>query len=88
MEWQLFRFLSWVLLPPLATLIFYYLIHRVGATTFSQVNYIIPVFGAAWGILFLHEVPDWRMPTALVLVLSGIFIVSRATKNKARNIET
>jgi len=71
----------------LATLIFYYLIHRVGATTFSQVNYIIPVFGAAWGILFLHEVPDWRMPTALVLVLSGIFIVSRTAKNKARNIE-
>lgn len=71
----------------LATLIFYYLIHRVGATTFSQVNYIIPVFGAAWGILFLNEVPGWRMPTALVLVLSGIFIVSRTAKNKARNIE-
>ena len=71
----------------LATLIFYNLIHRVGATTFSQVNYIIPVFGAAWGILFLNEVPGWRMPTALVLVLSGIFIVSRTAKNKARNVE-
>ena len=64
----------------LATLIFYYLIHRVGATTFSQVNYIIPVFGASWGILFLNEVPGWRLPTALALVLSGIFIVSRTAK--------
>ena len=69
----------------IATLIFYYLIHRVGATTFSQVNYIIPVFGAAWGILFLNEAPDWRLPTALVLVLSGVFIVSRAAKNKSQN---
>ena len=72
----------------LATLIFYYLIHRVGATTFSQVNYIIPVFGAVWGILFLNEVPGWRLPTALVLVLSGVFIVSRTAKTKAQNIET
>ena len=71
----------------LATLIFYYLIHRVGATTFSQVNYIIPVFGASWGILFLNEVPGWRLPTALALVLSGIFIVSRTAKNKSQNIK-
>ena len=71
----------------LATLIFYYLIHRVGATTFSQVNYIIPVFGAAWGILFLNEVPGWRLPTALVLVLCGVFIVSRTTKNKSCKLE-
>ena len=71
----------------LATLIFYYLIHRVGATTFSQVKYIIPVFGAAWGIIFLNEVPGWRLPTALVLVLTGIFIVSRTAKNKSSNIE-
>ena len=66
----------------LAALIFFYLISQLGANRFAQVNYIVPVLGALWGILFLGEVLSWRLIAALALVLISISIV-RPNRSKS-----
>lgn len=66
----------------LAALIFFYLISQLGANRFAQVNYIVPVLGALWGILFLGEVLSWRLVAALALVLISISIV-RPSRSKS-----
>ena len=59
-------------------LLFFHLISRVGATIFAQVNYLIPLVGAFLGVVFLGEALNWQLISALVLVLSGISIVTLA----------
>ena len=59
-------------------LLFFHLIRRVGATIFAQVNYLIPLVGAFLGVVFLGEALNWQLNSALVLVLSGISIVTLA----------
>lgn len=59
-------------------LLFFHLISRVGATLFAQVNYLIPLVGAFLGVVFLGEALNWQLISALVLVLSGISIVTLA----------
>ena len=59
-------------------LLFFHLIRRVGATIFAQVNYLIPLVGAFLGVVFLGETLNWQLISALVLVLSGISIVTLA----------
>jgi drug/metabolite transporter (DMT)-like permease len=59
-------------------LLFFHLIRRVGATIFAQVNYLIPLVGAFLGAVFLGEALNWQLISALVLVLSGISIVTLA----------
>jgi drug/metabolite transporter (DMT)-like permease len=59
-------------------LLFFHLIRRVGATIFAQVNYLIPLVGAFLGVVFLGEALNWQLISALVLVLSGISIVTLA----------
>jgi len=44
------------------------------------VNYIVPVLGALWGILFLDEMFSWRLTAALALVLLSVNIVRRPSK--------
>ncbi len=60
----------------LAVLIYFHLISRMGATVFSQVNYIIPVLGVGWGILLLGERPGWQETTALTCILLGLLLVN------------
>lgn len=61
----------------LAILLFFWLIRRLGASTFSQINYLIPVLGGLWGIWLLNEPFSWRLSGALLLVLSGIYLVQK-----------
>jgi drug/metabolite transporter (DMT)-like permease len=64
----------------LAMLIFFYLIAQLGVNRFAQVNYIVPVLGALWGMVFLGEPFSWKLAIALGLVLLSINIVrSRPT---------
>lgn len=60
-----------------ATLIYFKLLQRLGATTLSQINYLIPIVGFTWGVLVLGEQPGWRAGIALALVLTGIALVNR-----------
>jgi drug/metabolite transporter (DMT)-like permease len=72
--------LVWLGLFPtaLATILYFHLIRKLGATTFSQVNYLVPVLGTLWGITLLGERPGWPALVALAMVVTGVAFVSRA----------
>lgn len=61
----------------LATLVYFRLVRNLGAGKLSQVNYLIPILGAMWGILFLGERLAASTLVALAMVLAGVAIVSR-----------
>ena len=61
----------------LATITYFYLIEELGAGTASTTVYLIPVVGVILGNLILGEQVTTSMMMALVLILSGIFIVNR-----------
>ncbi len=64
----------------IAVLIYFRLVKQLGAGKLSQVNYLIPVLGAAWGMLFLGERFNPSTFVALAMVLVGIAIVSGRRK--------
>ena len=59
----------------IAALIYFRVIKTLGATVFSQINYVIPILGAIWGILFLGEFLRWNVFVALGMVLLGIYLI-------------
>ena len=59
----------------LAALIYFRLINTLGATTFSQLNYAVPVLGGLWGALLLGETLKLTMLVALAMVLTGVYFV-------------
>lgn len=60
-----------------ATVMMFVLIERQGPSYFSQVNYLVPVFGVLWGILVLGERPGWSAMAALILILGGMAVARR-----------
>ena len=44
----------------LAALIYFRVIRNLGAVTFAQINYLIPVLGSVWGVIILGEALGWR----------------------------
>ncbi len=61
----------------IATLMYFRLIFSLGATTFSQINYLIPMLGVVWGALILSEQPGLREALALALILTGVGLVNK-----------
>ncbi len=80
-DWSMGAFIPIVLLgifpTAIATLLYFHLINRLGATTFSQVNFLIPLLGSLIGIVFMGEPAHWRIGVALVLISLGIMLVRR-----------
>mgnify|MGYP002631750904 CR=1 FL=1 len=65
------------LLPTgLATLVYFRLIEVRGASFFSFVNYLNPVFGVVWGALLLAEIVELQAIIALGLILAGVAIAN------------
>lgn len=60
----------------LATLIYFHLVEKRGASFFSFVNYLNPVFGVFWGALLLAEVVTVQAVAALALILAGIAVAN------------
>ena len=58
----------------IATLLLFALVRRQGAAFFSQINYLVPPFGVAWGAALLAERPSPNAYVALALILLGIAI--------------
>ena len=56
----------------LAFLLYYRLIYRVGPALASTVTYLIPVFGAVFAWLFLHEPITVQMVAAGALILGSV----------------
>jgi len=68
----------------LATLMYFWLIKRLGASTFSQINYLIPILGGLWGVWLLGEPFSWKLFGSLTIVLYGIYLVQKSN-SKSRN---
>ena len=60
-----------------AALIYFYLIRTVGAAIFSQVNFLTPAIGVAFGMVFLGERPGADAWGALALIALGVWLVTR-----------
>ena len=61
----------------IATLMYFRLINSLGATTFAQINYLIPMMGVGWGALILHEQVGIREAAALAMILVGVALVNQ-----------
>lgn len=60
----------------LAYLLYFWLIHHVGATRTSLVTYLLPCTALMWGVLFLHERVSWNALAGLALVLFGTMVTN------------
>lgn len=60
----------------LAYVLFYRLMSRIGSTRTLAVLYLIPVFGALWGLLFLGEPVTLAMAGGCVVILAGVALTT------------
>lgn len=60
----------------LASMMYYWLLTRVGATRVLLVTYLLPGFALLWGALFLREPVTLLALAGLALVLAGIAVTS------------
>ena len=63
-----------------AYLLYFGLIHRVGAVKTSTVTFLVPIFGVLWGYLFLAESIPLRAWLGLILILLSVALVLRGKK--------
>jgi drug/metabolite transporter (DMT)-like permease len=66
-----------VLQTALATVLMLAIIQRQGASFFSQINFLVPLIGVAWGMLILSERPAVNALAALAMVLAGLALARR-----------
>jgi drug/metabolite transporter (DMT)-like permease len=54
-----------------AYILYFRLIANAGPARAIAVSYLVPVFGLAWGAIFLGEIPTGRMLGACAVILLG-----------------
>lgn len=59
-----------------AYLLYYNLLHAVGATRAVMVTYVFPVVGVTLGVVFLGEMADWHLLIGAALVVASIAVVN------------
>ena len=59
-----------------AYLLFYNLLHSVGATRTTMVTYVFPIVGVTLGVLFLNELADWHLLAGAALVVASLAVVN------------
>jgi drug/metabolite transporter (DMT)-like permease len=67
-----------VMQTAIGTLLMLGIVARQGASFFSQINFLIPLFGVMWGALILAERPSPNAVAALALILAGVAVARRA----------
>ena len=67
-----------VLCTGTAYVVYYRLIHRIGATRAATVTYLVPLFGVFWAWLVLGEPVTARMALSGALILGGVALTQRA----------
>lgn len=60
-----------------ANLLYFYLVPRLGAGRMSQINFLVPAFGAIIGLVFLNEPYHHSLLVALGLIMAAVALVSR-----------
>ena len=63
----------------IGSLIYFRVLKAVGATTFAQINYAIPILGSIWGVIILGESLELRVLVALGFVLCGVYLIQSRT---------
>jgi len=66
-----------ILCTAIAFLIYFKLIKEVGTIKVLTVTYLMPVFGIFWAFIILGEKPDTSMILGLVIILVGIYLISK-----------
>src|SRR4249919_2970488 len=66
-----------LLCSAVAYLLYYRLIADVGPTRALTVAFLMPMFGMAWGALFLGETITWPMIVGCALIVAGTTAVLR-----------
>lgn len=67
-------------------ILFVTLIHRAGATFTALSNYLVPLFGAIFGVVLMNDPVRWNMVLALIVILSSVmFPMLRACFKKQRH---
>nr|WP_319385481.1 DMT family transporter [uncultured Roseibium sp.] len=69
----------------MATLIYFQLVPRLGATRMSQVNFAVPVGGALIGATVLSESLATHQVAALGVIMVAIFLVTKKRRPKRRD---
>lgn len=67
----------------LATWLILVIIGRQGASFLSQINFMVPVFGVFFGVLFLHERLPANAWVALAIILCGVALARRGGRRKS-----
>jgi drug/metabolite transporter (DMT)-like permease len=55
-----------------ATIVYFQLIRRAGATFMSLTNYLTPGISVLLGMVLLGERPGWNVFTGMALILAGV----------------
>ncbi len=71
----------------MATVLILIIIERQGASFLSQINFMVPVFGMFFGVVFLSEVLPANAYIALVIILFGIAL-SRYGSSRRKPVPT
>jgi drug/metabolite transporter (DMT)-like permease len=71
----------------IAFAMFYRLIERFGANRASIVTYLVPLFGVAWGWLFLDEPITRTMVIACALILGSVAFSQNWSRGAARSTD-
>lgn len=66
-----------------AYLLRYWLVQKLGVSTFALAMNTVPIFGIMIGALYLGETVEWSTLIALALVLCGLAIARSATPSKS-----
>ena len=61
-----------ILQTAIANLVAFFIIQKLGATFFSQLNFLVPLFGVLFGFVFLSEIPGVNALLALIIILTGV----------------
>lgn len=81
--------LIWLGVAPtgMAYLLRYWLVQRLGVSTFALAMNAVPIFGILIGAVYLGETVQWTTLLALALVLSGLAIARATTPKKSAEVE-
>lgn len=67
----------------IANLLAFFIIRKLGATYFSQLNFFVPLFGVFFGFVFLSEIPSIYAIVALIIILVGVGLARYGIKQAA-----